>query len=265
MMTEHSEKQDPTQDASQEAGPSANVDPSEVDKFNQLARKWWDKNSEFKPLHDINPLRVEYITDKLNLDNLDELDKLKVLDVGCGGGILSESLAEQGAKVTALDKAEMALKVARLHALENNVEIDYQQKTVEEFSEGFAAEADQKFDVITCMEMLEHVPDPDSIIKSCGQLLKPGGHLFLSTINRNPKSYLLAIVGAEYVLNMLPKGTHDYGKLIKPAELARSLRQYHFRLTDISGMTYNPLTGKYKISRDTDVNYLVSAVYEPFE
>lgn len=230
-----------------------NVDPAEVEKFNKLARKWWDKDSEFKPLHDINPLRMDYINQSIKVENLE------VLDVGCGGGILSESLAQAGARVTAIDTAEMPLKIAKLHALENNVKVDYQQITVEEF----AAATDKKFDLITCMEMLEHVPDPDSVIRSCGELLKPEGHLFLSTINRNLKAYMLAIVGAEYILKLLPKGTHEYEKLIKPSELARSLRRYDFGTKDISGMTYNPITKKYKISRDTDVNYLIHAVAGP--
>lgn len=231
-------------------GAEENVDPAEVEKFNQLARKWWDKDSEFKPLHDINPLRLDYITERVSLENLE------VLDVGCGGGILSESLAQLGARVTGTDTAEMPLKIAKLHARENNINIDYQQITIEEY----ASKTDKKYDLITCMEMLEHVPDPDSIIKSCSELLKPQGHLFLSTINRNLKSYLLAIVSAEYILKLLPKGTHEYQKLIKPSELAKSLRQHHFEVSDISGMTYNPLTQKYKISRDTDVNYLLHAV-----
>ena len=232
---------------------NSNIDTDEVEKFNQLARKWWDKNSEFKPLHAINPLRLDYITERMTLEGA------RALDVGCGGGILSESLALAGATVTAIDMAEMPLQIARLHAAETGVTIDYRDTTIE----SLAGEMQETpFDMISCMEMLEHVPDPDSVIESCARLLKPGGHLFLSTINRNPKAWLLAIVGAEYLLRMLPKGTHDYAKLIRPSELSASLRQHGFRVVDITGMTYNPLADRYKLSRDTDVNYLAHAVYE---
>jgi len=229
-----------------------NIDRDEVEKFNQLAHKWWDPESEFKPLHDLNPVRMEYIAEKVALDGLN------VLDVGCGGGILSEALARSGARVTGIDKAGMPLEIARQHAKESQVEVDYRDITVEEL----AASEPQRFDLITCMEMLEHVPDPDSVIRSCATLLKPGGHLFLSTISRNPKAWLFAIVGAEYILKLLPKGTHDYNKLIKPSELAASLRTHRFHLGDVSGMSYNPFSGKYSISRDTDVNYLVYARLE---
>jgi len=227
----------------------ANVDPAEVGKFDDLARKWWDLESEFKPLHDINPLRMSYI------ESFADLAGLKVLDVGCGGGILSEALAKSGAEVTGIDMATKPLQVARLHRHESDLSIDYQQVTVETHAASHAAE----YDVITCLEMLEHVPDPGSVITACRQLLKPDGKLFLSTINRNPKSYALAVLGAEYLLKMLPRGTHDYSKFIKPSELATWLRQAGFELNDLSGMTYNPLTRVYRLSADTDVNYLAYA------
>ena len=227
----------------------SNVDTAEIAKFNAIARRWWDKDSEFKPLHAINPLRLSYITDRVDLMNA------KVLDVGCGGGILAESLAANGARVTGIDMGETALQVAKLHLYESNLSVDYQQRTVE----SLAAEEAQQYDVITCLEMLEHVPDPGSIIASCAKLLKPGGHLFVSTINRNPKAYLFAILGAEYLLNMLPKGTHDYEKLITPAEMGRYLRDSHFDLQDVTGMTFNPITGVYKLSADASVNYLAHA------
>ena len=233
-----------------------NWDDSELHKFDDLARKWWDKNSEFKPLHEINPLRVEYIKKRVSLNN-----KL-VLDVGCGGGILSESLAAAGANVTAIDLAPKALQVAKLHRHESNLDIDYQLTSIEDLHSKFETSEAEKFDVITCLEMLEHVPDPHSIISTCSKLLKPGGHLFLSTINRNPKAYAFAVIGAEYVLKLLARGTHDYDKFIKPSELGRWLRQEGFSLQDLSGMTYNPLTGVYKLGNDTDVNYLAYAQSE---
>jgi 2-polyprenyl-6-hydroxyphenyl methylase/3-demethylubiquinone-9 3-methyltransferase len=226
-----------------------NVDLREIGKFDDLARKWWDKNGEFKPLHDINPLRMDYITSRVPLKNK------RVLDVGCGGGILSESLAQAGAVVSAIDMAEKPLQVAKLHQHESNTSIDYQLTTIEDHAEDHEAE----YDVITCLEMIEHVPDPASIIKACRRLLKPDGHLFLSTINRGPKAYLLMVVGAEYILNMLPRGTHDYDKFIKPSELANWLRKEAFILNDVSGMTYNPITKKYSLSNDTGVNYLIYA------
>jgi 2-polyprenyl-6-hydroxyphenyl methylase/3-demethylubiquinone-9 3-methyltransferase len=226
-----------------------NVDRKEIGKFDDLARKWWDKTGEFKPLHDINPLRMAYITDRVPLKNK------RVLDVGCGGGILSESLAQAGAVVSAIDMAEKPLQVAKLHQYESNTSINYELTTIEEHAENNAAE----YDIITCLEMIEHVPDPASIIKACRRLLKPDGHLFLSTINRGPKAYLLMVIGAEYILNMLPRGTHDYDKFIKPSELANWLRQEEFTLSDVSGMTYNPISKKYTLSGDTDVNYLVHA------
>ena len=225
----------------------ANVDYSEIAKFEALASRWWDRNSEFKPLHDINPLRMSFIDSKINLAGL------QVLDIGCGGGILTEAIAHRGANVTGIDMGEAPLSVAKLHLLESKLEISYQQCSAESFAEDHAG----KFDVITCLEMLEHVPDPGSVLKACHSLLKPGGHLFLSTINRNPKSYLFAILGAEYILKMLPKGTHDYQKFIRPSELAQKARDALLELNTLTGMTYNLLTKKYSLSDNVDVNYLM--------
>ena len=231
------------------ADSTLNVDPSEVRKFEELASRWWDKNSEFKPLHDINPLRLDYINRTVPLEGK------KVLDVGCGGGILSESMAELGARVTGIDAGITPLEVARLHLLESGQDVEYHHTTVEEFAASNAA----SFDVVTCLEMLEHVPDPASVIAGCAALVKPGGYLFLSTINRNPKAWMLAVVGAEYILGMLPRGTHDYAKFLKPSELDQWLREAGMETTDITGMTYNPLTRTYKLDpRDVDVNYLVA-------
>ena len=227
-----------------------NVDDLEIRKFEALASRWWDPNSEFKPLHDINPLRVNYISQQINLA------EKRVLDIGCGGGILAEALAHHGATVTAIDKAEASLSVAKLHLLESQLDISYLDSTAEEFAEAQPAQ----FDVVTCLEMLEHVPDPSSVVAACQRLVKPGGLVFFSTINRNPKSYLFAIIGAEYLLNLLPKGTHDYAKLIKPSELATWSRQAHLTLRDQIGMGYNPLTKKYFLQTSLDVNYL--ACYE---
>ena len=238
-----------TQDPAVSVGNERNVDAKEIARFAKMARKWWDKESEFKPLHDINPLRLSYITERVRLS------AMRVLDVGCGGGILSESMAEQGAQVTAIDMGEAPLAVARLHQHESALNIDYQQASIEEIADSDV----ELFDVITCLEMLEHVPDPGSVIHACKKLLKPGGHLFLSTINRNPKSYLLAVIGAEYLLNLLPRGTHDYARFLKPSEIAAWLRQHNLDLKDITGMTYNPLTRIYRLSTDVDVNYLVHA------
>ncbi len=224
-----------------------NVDYSEIAKFEALASRWWDRNSEFKPLHDINPLRMSFIDSKINLAGL------QVLDVGCGGGILTEAMAHRSAQVTGIDMGEAPLSVAKLHLLESQLKIDYQQSSAEKFAEDHADE----FDVVTCLEMLEHVPDPGSVLKACHTLLKPGGHLFVSTINRNTKSYLLAIIGAEYILKMLPKGTHDYQKFIRPSELAQKAREASLELNTLTGMTYNPLTKKYRLSDDVDVNYLM--------
>ncbi len=225
-----------------------NVDPVEIDKFQSIASRWWDTESEFKPLHDINPLRCDYIEQRSN-----GLKDKRVLDIGCGGGILAEALTQRGANVTGIDMADMSLKVAKMHLHESQLEIDYQLITAEAFSENNAG----AFDVVTCLEMLEHVPDPESIVASAARLLKPGGHLFFSTINRNPKSFALAIIGAEYLLSMVPKGTHDYKKFIKPSELASAIRANELSLLDITGITYNPFTKHYKFSRDIDVNYIL--------
>ncbi|MFH1494036.1 MAG: bifunctional 2-polyprenyl-6-hydroxyphenol methylase/3-demethylubiquinol 3-O-methyltransferase UbiG [Pseudomonadota bacterium] len=225
-----------------------NADHHELDKFSQLAHNWWDPNSEFKPLHDINPLRLEYI------DSLAGLAGKQVLDVGCGGGILSESMAARGANVTGIDLGEKALKVAKLHLLESGQSVDYRLIAVEEL----AQQSPNAYDVVTCMEMLEHVPDPLSVVKSCAQLVKPGGHVFFSTLNRNLKSYLFAVIGAEYVLNMLPRGTHDYAKFIKPSELARHCRTANLTVNQITGMSYNPLSKVYSLGEDTSINYLMA-------
>ena len=229
---------------------TTNVDAVEIDKFSRLAHKWWDKTSEFKPLHDINPLRLGYI------DGHAELAGKTVLDVGCGGGILAESMAKHGAaEVTGIDMAEKSLKIAKLHALEENVNnISYRHIRVEEL----AAEMPHSFDVVTCMELLEHVPDPAAIIAACAQLVKPDGMVFFSTINRNPKSYAHAIVGAEYLLGLVPRGTHDWQKFITPAELARMCRQAGWDVIDSKGMTYNPLTKIYRLDDNTDVNYQIA-------
>jgi len=223
-----------------------NVDPAEIAKFEELASRWWDKQGEFKPLHEINPLRLHFIDERVQLNGK------RVLDVGCGGGILSESMAKLGADVTAIDMGKAPLSVAKLHAMESEVEVNYQQITVEELAE----QQPHSFDAVSCMEMLEHVPDPGSVIKACQKLVKPGGSVFFSTINRNPKAYMLAIIGAEYVLKMLPRGTHEYAKFIKPSELDEWARQANLQLKNITGMTFNPLTNHYKLSHDVDVNYM---------
>lgn len=227
-----------------------NADPNELQKFSDLAHRWWDPNSEFRPLHEINPLRLEWI------DRLASLKGKKVLDVGCGGGILAEAMAARGATVTGIDLAEKSLGVARLHLLESGQKVDYRLASAEEL----AATEPGQYDVVTCMEMLEHVPNPASTIASCAALVKPGGHVFFSTINRNPKSYLFAVIGAEYVLRLLPKGTHDYAKFIKPSELARWAKAVGLAPDELIGMRYNPLTKEYSLGRDTDVNYLMHAV-----
>ncbi|MDH5601578.1 MAG: bifunctional 2-polyprenyl-6-hydroxyphenol methylase/3-demethylubiquinol 3-O-methyltransferase UbiG [Gammaproteobacteria bacterium] len=224
-----------------------NFDPQEIAKFEELASRWWDPESEFKPLHEINPLRLEYI------DRRSTLKGKKVVDVGCGGGILAESMALKGADVLGIDMGKAPLSVAQLHKLETGAELEYQQITAEEL----ASEEAGSYDVVTCMEMLEHVPDPSSVIASCYKLVKPGGHVFFSTINRNPKSYLFAIVGAEYVLKMLPKGTHDYSKFIKPSELESWARDADLHLRELTGMSYNLLSKKYSLGHDVDVNYLM--------
>ncbi len=225
-----------------------NVDQKEIGKFEELAARWWDPGSEFKPLHEINPLRLDYV------DGIAGLEGKRVLDVGCGGGILAESMAARGAVVTGIDMGKAPLEVARLHLLESGLDVDYQRIPVEQLAE----KEPESFDIITCMEMLEHVPDPSSVVSACAKLVKPGGRLFFSTLNRNPKSYLFAIIGAEYLLRLLPKGTHDYDKFIKPSELARWLRNAELVSTDITGLVYNPLTGTYRLDRDVDVNYMVA-------
>lgn len=227
-----------------------NADPVELDKFGDLAHRWWDPNSEFKPLHDINPLRLAWI------DNHAGISGKTILDVGCGGGILSESMAQRGATVTGIDLSDKALGVAKLHLLESGNKVDYQKSSAEEFAD----QAPGSFDVVTCMEMLEHVPNPASIISACSVLVKPGGHVFFSTINRNAKAYLLAVVGAEYVLKMLPKGTHDYAKFIKPSELSRWAKSALLEPDELIGMTYNPLSQRYSLGHDTDVNYLLHTI-----
>ena len=229
---------------------ASNVDAVEINKFSELAHKWWDKNSEFKPLHEINPLRLNYINDTVSLAGK------RVLDVGCGGGILSESMAEKGAQVTGIDLGEKALKVAQLHSLESGVAVDYRLIAAEVLAEQEAG----TYDVVTCLEMLEHVPDPASVVSACAKLVKPGGHVFFSTINRNPKAYAFAVLGAEYILQMLPKGTHDYAKFIKPSELASFARQADLTLQDQAGMSYNPITKHYSLNKDVSVNYLVHTV-----
>jgi 2-polyprenyl-6-hydroxyphenyl methylase / 3-demethylubiquinone-9 3-methyltransferase len=225
-----------------------NADPIELEKFSQLAHRWWDPNSEFKPLHDINPLRLDYI------DGIVPLAGKTVLDVGCGGGILTESMAEKGATVTGIDLGDKALQVAKLHLLESGREVEYRKVSAEHLAE----ERPSQFDVVTCMEMLEHVPDPASVVRACAALVKPGGHVFFSTLNRNPKSYLFAVIGAEYVLNLLPRGTHDYAKFIKPSELAQLCRNAGLSIGDIAGMSYNPLSKAYSLGRNADVNYLIA-------
>jgi len=227
-----------------------NADPHELEKFSQLAHRWWDPHSEFRPLHEINPLRLNWIDAHANLAGK------TVLDIGCGGGILAESMAEAGASVTGIDLSEKALGVARLHLLESGKKVDYRMISAEEL----ATQAAGTFDVVTCMEMLEHVPNPASTIAACAALAKPSGHVFFSTINRNPKAYVFAILGAEYILRMLPKGTHDYAKFIKPSELARWAKSVELQPDELIGMSYNPLSQKYSLGSDTSVNYLMHTV-----
>ncbi len=226
----------------------SNVDQSEIDKFSALAHRWWDPTSEFKPLHAINPLRLGWIESIINLDGK------RTLDVGCGGGILAESLSKSGATVTGIDLSTKALKVAELHQLETGTTVRYRSISAEDL----AKEEPQSFDVVTCMEMLEHVPDPASVVQACANLCKPGGHIFFSTLNRNPKSYLFAIIGAEYILQLLPKGTHQYEKFIKPSELAQYTRAAGLEVLQLKGMTYNPITQVYRLGSDTNVNYMVA-------
>ena len=228
---------------------AANVDESELAKFSSLAHRWWDKSGEFAPLHQINPLRLEWI------DSLCPLAGKQALDVGCGGGILADAMARKGAQVLGIDLAEKSLKVAQLHALEENTpHITYKKIA----AEVLAAEQPGQFDVVTCMEMLEHVPDPASIVQACATLVKPGGWVFFSTINRNPKAFLMAIVGAEYVLNLVPRGTHEYARLLRPSELVRFGREAGLTLEQTKGLEYNPLTRRYRLSADTSVNYLLA-------
>jgi 2-polyprenyl-6-hydroxyphenyl methylase / 3-demethylubiquinone-9 3-methyltransferase len=228
---------------------STNFDAAELAKFSALAHRWWDPTSEFRPLHEINPLRLGHIERLAG-----GFAGKRVLDVGCGGGILAEAMAARGAQVTGIDLAEKPLKVAMLHGLESGSGVRYRLVA----AEALALEAPESFDVVTCMEMLEHVPDPASIVRACSQLVRPGGHVFFSTINRNPKSFLFAIVGAEYVLRLLPRGTHEYARFIRPSELAAHCRAAGLAIADLTGMTYNPLTKVYALGRDVDVNYLVA-------
>ena len=224
-----------------------NIDRAELAKFEAIASSWWDPESEFRPLHDINPLRLNYIDERASLHGK------KVIDIGCGGGILSESMSRRGATVTGIDMGEAPLSVAKLHKLESGVEVEYIHSTAEAMAEKNAG----AYDIVTCLEMLEHVPDPASVIKSCYELVKPGGHVFFSTINRSPKSYAFAIIGAEYILKLLPKGTHDYRKLIRPSEMSSWARKAGLNVKDLTGMTYNPFTKHYKLGRNVDVNYLM--------
>lgn len=230
---------------------ATNVDPQEIAKFEALAERWWDPNSEFRPLHQINPLRLNYIDQRVG-----GLPGKKVIDIGCGGGLVAEGMARRGATVTGIDLGEAPLAVARLHAEKEGIEVEYLNIP----AETIAAERAGQYDAVTCLEMLEHVPDPASVVAACAQLVKPGGQVFFSTINRNPKSFLFAIVGAEYVLRLLPRGTHEYKKFIRPSELAGWCRDAGLQVHDTTGMTYNPLTEVYRLGRDVDVNYLMYAV-----
>lgn len=226
--------------------PTANVDLSEIEKFASLASRWWDPNSEFKPLHEINPLRMGFISERVNLAGL------RVVDIGCGGGILTEAMAHHGAEATGIDLAEASLAVARLHRLESKLTIEYTNISAEELAE----QKPEQFDVVTCLEMLEHVPDPAAIVAACEKLVKPGGDVFFSTINRNPRAWIFAVIGAEYILNLLPRGTHDYSRFIKPSELTAWCRRCNLQLDVMTGLTYNPLVKKYSLSPDIAVNYL---------
>ena len=230
-----------------------NLDHDEVNKFDELAAKWWDKDGEFRPLHQINPLRVNFIEERSSVEGK------KVLDVGCGGGILAEALSELGANVTGIDASENTIGVAKSHSRSVGSDVVYIQNTIEEF---ISSHPNEKFDVITCLEMLEHVPSPNEIIKSCSNLLKDDGNIFFSTINRNPRSYLFAVIGAEYILNLLPKGTHDYEKFIKPSELAKWIREAGLNSKETIGLSYNPITGNYWLGKDIQVNYMVHAKKE---
>lgn len=225
----------------------SNVDPAEVAKFEALAASWWDEAGQSKPLHDINPLRLQFIAERC------PLEQAEVIDVGCGGGILSEALAERGARVTGIDMGDMPLDIAKLHAMESGLDIHYEQSTAEDM----AARHPGRFDAVTCMEMLEHVPDPVAVVQACADLVRPDGHVFLSTLNRHPKAYLLAVLGAEYVMNMLPRGTHDYQRFIRPSELAAWCRRAGLHVEHIAGLHYNPLFKRYSLGRDVKVNYLL--------
>ena len=225
-----------------------NADPVELQKFSDLAHRWWDPTSEFRPLHEINPLRLEWI------NAIVPLSGKRVIDIGCGGGILTEAMARKGAQATGIDLSEKALKVADLHSLESGVTVHYESISAEEM----ALREPGSFDVVTCMEMLEHVPDPADIVRACAQLVKPGGHVFFSTLNRNPKAYLFAIIGGEYLLRLLPRGTHDFAKFIKPAELGQFVRNAGLNLDGMRGLTYNPLTRAYSLNQDTSVNYMMA-------
>ena len=224
-----------------------NADQAELDKFSALAHRWWDPHGEFRPLHEINPLRLEWIEQHAPLAGA------KVIDVGCGGGILAEAMARRGASVTGIDLSEKGLRVAELHLMESKLDVRYQHAMAEEYAAAHTGE----FDVVTCMELLEHVPQPESMVAACARLARPGGKVFFSTINRNPKSYLFAVIGAEYILKLLPKGTHDYLRFIKPSELSRWSRSAGLRPDELMGMTYNPITQRYRLGRDCDVNYLL--------
>jgi len=229
---------------------TANADQAEVDKFSALASSWWDPNGELKTLHDINPLRLDWIREQA-----DGLNGRRVLDVGCGAGLLSEAMAIEGAEVTGIDLAGESLQIARLHGLETGVKVDYQQASAEEHAAGHAAQ----YDLVTCMELLEHVPDPASVVRACGALVRPGGLVCFSTLNRNPKAFMLAILGAEYLLRMLPRGTHSYEHFIKPSELAAAARAAGLEPAALAGLEYNPLTRHYRVTRDTSVNYMMAA------
>ncbi len=226
---------------------SVNVDPAELEKFSQLAHRWWDPHGEFRPLHEINPLRLDWIDERAALVQKD------VLDVGCGGGILAEAMAGRGARVTGIDLSEKSLRVAELHQMQSKADVRYEFASPEQYAERHPA----AFDVVTCMELLEHVPQPATVVAACARLVRPGGQVFFSTINRNPKAYLFAVIGAEYILRLLPRGTHDYLRFIKPSELLRFARDAGLRSAELIGMTYNPLTREYRLGRDCDVNYLV--------
>jgi len=232
---------------------SDNIDQSEIDKFSELASRWWDETSEFKPLHAINPLRLQWIQEHCNLENQN------VLDIGCGGGILTESLRNAGAVAKGIDLSKKALQVAKLHSLETGIQVEYELISAEDLAE----KENGKYDVITCMEMLEHVPNPRSIVQACAKLAKPGATLFFSTLNRNAKSYMMAILGAEYILKMLPKGTHDYSKFIKPSELAKYVRENGLELIDMMGLHYTPIVDHYYLGPNVDVNYMI-AVKKPY-